>query len=165
MTTKASLVQRSQRRARRGAEISRRILFLKLLRESPTPEQVFFEESSPQRQAELEREFFNSVCLSDGMFKTTANHCLDGVNRACLSYIQGIECRAILDVAVSSGIATVEWFDFLTHSGVRFSMTATDLCIYSSLQSFRFARSFQPFLRKRARSFLFRCLEKMDSSS
>jgi hypothetical protein len=120
----------------------------KLLKSSPTPHQVFFERNPPERQAVLEREFFNRVCTANGTFKTTANNRLDDVNQVLLPYVRRFEAPEILDVAVSSGITTVEWFDYLSQFDLRFRLVATDICVNSSLVSLRFVPFFSAIFDK-----------------
>lgn len=84
---------------------------------------------SPPECDRAERQFFASIRLSNGVLKTTTAHRLDDVNEALTEVFRrlGAEPRAFLDVAVSSGISTMEWFEALRRAGLRPSMTATDL--------------------------------------
>jgi len=89
-----------------------------------------------------EKEFFARVFLPNRTVKTTHANRLDDVNAAALPLITALSPRPlrILDVAVSSGISTAEWHQFLWSRGVAHKMTATDLAINATLvNSKRFA--------------------------
>lgn len=102
----------------------------------PTTRQIFESFASQARPDEAtERNFFTSVLLSNGTFKTTAANRLDDVNEAVFSNVAGITDRPIqlMDVAISSGITTFEWYEQLKSKGVCCQITATDLIFYASL--------------------------------
>jgi chemotaxis methyl-accepting protein methylase len=94
--------------------------------------------ASAHEQDALEYEFFIRVVLPNGTVKTTQPHRLDDLNRAVLPYIERLSDRPvkIMDVGVSSGVSTQEWFDQLSASNISCDITATDLTIYASLVSF-----------------------------
>jgi hypothetical protein len=83
----------------------------------------------------MERHFFARILLSNGTFKTTAPNRLDDVNEAVFSYVAGISDKPVqlMDVAISSGITTFEWYEQLKANGVCCQITATDLTLYASL--------------------------------
>lgn len=98
----------------------------------PTVHEVFSQaHRSPETQQLLEREFFARVLLPNRTFKTTnadrlhdLNHCLD----APIQELNVPEIK-IIDIAVSSGVSTAEWYEHLSSQGISFCMTATDLTI------------------------------------
>jgi chemotaxis methyl-accepting protein methylase len=94
--------------------------------------------ASVHEQDVLEYEFFIRVVLPNGTVKTTQPHRLDDLNRAALPYIERHSERPvkIMDVGVSSGVSTQEWYDQLSASNISCDITATDLTIYASLVSF-----------------------------
>ena len=105
----------------------------------PTTRQIV-ESSASQGcpdQATMERDFFARVLLSNGTFKTTAANRLDDLNEAVFSNVAGITDRPIqlMDVAISSGITTFEWYEQLKSKGVCCEITATDLTLHASLVS------------------------------
>jgi hypothetical protein len=63
----------------------------------------------------LEEKFFCSLRMSYGVYKKTSALRLDDVNKALIALFQklGVAPNAYLDVAVSSGISTMEWFESL----------------------------------------------------
>ena len=105
----------------------------------PSTRAVFQETAaSVHDQEALEYEFFIRVVLPNGTAKTTQPHRLDDLNRAVLPYIERLSDRPvkIMDVGVSSGVSTREWYDQLSASNISCDITATDLTIYASLVSF-----------------------------
>lgn len=83
----------------------------------------------------MEKEFFSSIRLSNGVHKTTSPLRLDDANQRLIAVFQklGVAPETFLDVAVSSGISTIEWFESLQHAQLRPSMTATDLTMTAYL--------------------------------
>src|SRR2546423_1557373 len=105
----------------------------------PTTRQVFGAHvSSSAEQEFLERQFFDRVILPNGTFKTTSARRLDDLNQAVLPHLARIPERTlkIMDVSISSGVSTLEWYDFLLENGIRVEMVGTDLTVYASLVSF-----------------------------
>lgn len=84
---------------------------------------------------EIESRFFRSLSLPNRTFKTTHEHRLDDVNCAAWPHILDMASRPlkILDVAASSGISTVEWYEYLSSQRLDFSMLATDMIVKASL--------------------------------
>lgn len=83
----------------------------------------------------LEREFFSMIRLNGKINKTTwANRLID-VDESLEHYIrqQGLTPIEYLDVGVSSGISTWDWYKALTTSGRPFRLTATDLVLEAFL--------------------------------
>jgi hypothetical protein len=104
----------------------------------PTTRQVFgTRPSSSATQEFLERKFFDRVVLPNGTFKTTHAHRMDDLNRAVLPYLPRIPGRPlkIMDVSISSGVSTLEWYDFLSANRLNCDMVGTDLTVYTSLVS------------------------------
>ena len=83
-----------------------------------------------------EKEFFRSIRLKNGTFKTTHAHRLDDVNEVANTVLPARRPLEMMDVAASSGIATLEWIDCLREAGVEFRMTAGDVCVQAFLLSF-----------------------------
>ncbi len=83
----------------------------------------------------LEEQFFYSIELSNGTHKRTWAGRLDDVDRATVAAFKklGISPTKFMDVAVSSGVSTVSWFEALQHAGFRPHMTATDLTMTAYL--------------------------------
>ncbi len=76
---------------------------------------------------EIERRFFEKVLLPNGTWKTTYPNRLDDLNERLLELLpRGRELK-LMDVAVSSGVSTLEWSDQLLASGVRHRLVAGDL--------------------------------------
>lgn len=109
---------------------------------SPTVHEVFSRDHrSREKQLLLEREFFARVFLPNRTIKTTCanrlhdlNHCLNGPIRELR-----IPVLKIMDIAVSSGVSTVEWREHLRSQGVSCHITATDLTIEAVHSSLKFA--------------------------
>lgn len=80
-----------------------------------------------------EQRFFAGLRLPNGTFKITSDRRLDDLNEEIARHLPDRECLRIKDVAVSSGISTLEWCNSLTAMGVRFEMTATDRFVNASL--------------------------------
>ena len=96
--------------------------------------------TSAEEQYALERQFFARVALKNGTFKTTYPNRLDDINEAFLPHIVMLADRPIriMDVGASSGISTMEWYAYLSRSGIDCDVTGSDVTIYASLLTFRF---------------------------
>jgi hypothetical protein len=103
--------------------------------ERPTTHQVFRGNATGQQQDLLEREFFGRVVLPNGTVKSTNANRMNDLNAAALPYVQRLAERPvqIMDVGISSGVSTVEWYEQLSGAGIVCEMLATDLTIYASL--------------------------------
>jgi hypothetical protein len=86
--------------------------------------------------SELEHSFFRAVRLANGTFKTTRAERLCDLNRLVEQHLPLRRPLTIKDVAVSSGVSTVEWSEQLRGRGIEHRMTATDLTISALLVSF-----------------------------
>jgi len=82
-----------------------------------------------------EREFFSAIRLPNGSFKTTSSHRLDDFNEVILSTLPSDRRLLVKDVAVSSGVTTLEWAEQLRGAGIAHAMTATDLSLDAVLVS------------------------------
>src|SRR6266581_6613930 len=91
----------------------------------------------PRRRDEMERKFLSSIVLSNGVSKETYAGRLDDVNKAVLRKFSqdGVAPSTFLDVGVSSGITTWEWFEALKNAGYSPSMTGTDVTMTAYIVS------------------------------
>ena len=100
----------------------------------PTARQLFLEinprlaEHAAARDMQEEK-FFFTLCMSNGVYKRTCYDRLKDVDQHLISEFQklGVAPKTFLDVAVSSGVSALQWFESLQRAGLRPSMTATDL--------------------------------------
>lgn len=104
----------------------------------PTAREFFFSDAPLDTEAWAAREkaFFRSIRLKNGTFKTTYAHRLDSLNEIVSPLLSRDHPLEIMDVAVSSGIATLEWMESLRAADIDFRMTAGDLCVRAFLLSF-----------------------------
>jgi Glycosyltransferase len=73
-----------------------------------------------------EQNFFNNIRLSNGVFKTTSSRRLDDINECALPFLSKVRPLRMMDVAVSSGISTLEWSQVLRDAGIAHEMMAGD---------------------------------------
>jgi hypothetical protein len=85
--------------------------------------------------AEDERNFFASLRLRNRTFKTTHLRRLDDLNRFVLSLLPKVTPLKIMDVAVSSGVTTVEWSEALLAAGIAHEIIAGDVLLKAFLIS------------------------------
>ena len=80
---------------------------------------------------QMESRFFGWILLANSSYKATNPHRLDDLNAAALPLIREIPERPleILDVAVSSGISTQEWYEQLVDGGIETRLTGTDAVV------------------------------------
>jgi hypothetical protein len=104
----------------------------------PTAKELFFSSAPLDDDASeaRERAFFHSIRLKNGTFKTTYSHRLDTVNEIVGQVLPEHRPLDILDVAVSSGLGTLEWMESLDKAGIEYRMTAGDVCVTTFLLSF-----------------------------
>jgi hypothetical protein len=76
---------------------------------------------------ETEQRFFGKVLLPNGTWKTTYPNRLDDLNERLIELLPRDRELELMDVAVSSGVSTVEWSDQLRANGVRHRLVAGDL--------------------------------------
>ena len=101
----------------------------------PTARQLFLEvnprlgRKTDASRDLLEKKFFCSLRLSNGVYKKTWAGRFEDVHQILTAEFQrlGVAPKSFLDVAVSSGASTIEWLESLQEAGLRPSMTATDL--------------------------------------
>src|SRR5271166_851720 len=85
---------------------------------------------------ELEKSFFDCLRLKNGVYKTTYAHRLDDLNVQVMNYLPAARPLQVLDVAISSGVSTLEWVEALEAVQVDYHMTGIDLTIGGLLVSF-----------------------------
>jgi len=76
---------------------------------------------------ETERRFFGKVLLPNGTWKTTYPNRLDDLNERLLELLPPGRELELMDVAVSSGVSTLEWSDQLRANGIQHRLVAGDL--------------------------------------
>lgn len=99
--------------------------------EVPTAYRLYFADElrNDPRLPQLEDAFFRALLLRNGTFKTTWHNRLDDLNALIERFLPGERPLEIMDVAVSSGISTIEWLDALERAGLECRMTAGDAII------------------------------------
>lgn len=85
---------------------------------------------------DLQKDFFDCLRLKNGVYKTTYARRFDDLNKWIAEYFPAIRPLQVLDVAISSGVSTLEWVQILAEAGIDFHMTATDLTIAGTVVSF-----------------------------
>jgi len=88
-----------------------------------------------ERTPAAERRFFDRLRMPNGTWKTTYARRLDDLNAAILPFVAREGRARCNDVAISSGVSTVEWSDQLTAAGVEHELVAGDLCVGGWLAS------------------------------
>jgi hypothetical protein len=102
----------------------------------PTAYEIYFGTHSDAKRLEaLERSFFRRVGLPNGTWKTTSYHRLDDLNALVMEHLPRDARLEVMDVAVSSGISTVEWLEALEQAGIDCRMTAGDALVNTFLLS------------------------------
>lgn len=76
---------------------------------------------------DIERRFFAKLRLPNGTWKTTYPNRLDDVNRKLLEFLPADRDLDLMDVAISSGISTLEWSDQLLANGIGHRIVAGDI--------------------------------------
>lgn len=84
---------------------------------------------------EEERRFFAKVRLPNGTWKTTYPNRLDDLNERLLELLPRDRELELMDVAVSSGVSTLEWSDQLLANGVGHKLVAGDFAPEGQLVS------------------------------
>jgi hypothetical protein len=74
----------------------------------------------------LEKRFFQSVALPNGTRKTTSHRRLDDLNALAGQFLPRDRLLEVMDVAVSSGVSTLEWLESMERAGIECRMTAGD---------------------------------------
>src|SRR5437588_4975097 len=104
----------------------------------PTVREIFFSPNilrSEHEREEFEREFFAKVSLKNGVFKITCVRRLDDLNELVLNLLPQTRPVQLMDVAISSGITTMEWARSLDEQGIEYRMYASDAVIQGYLVS------------------------------
>lgn len=95
--------------------------------EPPTAARYF---SSPANErGTLERSFSYGIRLANGTRRYTYADRLHDVNRWCEGMLPRAEPLRVLDVAMSSGVTTLEWLNALESAGHTVVMTGSDLLL------------------------------------
>ncbi|MGI9106250.1 MAG: hypothetical protein ACR2G4_08390 [Pyrinomonadaceae bacterium] len=79
------------------------------------------------QQEEAERDFFASLQLKNGTYKLTCRRRFDDLNALVSKLLPPARPLQMMDVAVSSGVSTLEWIESLEQAGIDHHMTAGDL--------------------------------------
>ena len=87
------------------------------------------------RTPEAERRFFAKLRLPNGTWKTTYSNRLDDLNQRLLEFLPRDRRLDVMDVAVSSGVSTLEWSDQLVANGFHHRLVAGDLITEGRLRS------------------------------
>ncbi len=85
---------------------------------------------------ELEKSFFDCLRLKNGVYKTTYAHRLDDLNARLADYLPAARPLQVLDVAISSGVSTLEWVESLEEASLDYHMTGIDLTTSGLMVSF-----------------------------
>jgi len=85
---------------------------------------------------ELEKSFFDCLRVKNGVYKTTYSHRLDDLNARVADCLPAVRPLQVLDVAISSGVSTLEWVESLEEARLDYHMTGIDLTIGGLLVSF-----------------------------
>lgn len=102
----------------------------------PRAREFYFpvEELSEETSAMLEAQFFRMIRLPNGTYKTTAAHRLREVDSSLCQCLKDMpKDLNVLDVAISSGVTSLELLDTLTQQGFKPRLTASDLSIHAVL--------------------------------
>lgn len=105
--------------------------------EIPTAYQLYLADalSGDPRMQQMEDSFFHSLGMRNGTLKTTWHHRLDDLNALIERFLPAERPLRIMDVAISSGISTVEWLESLERAGIECRITAGDAIVYGFLLS------------------------------
>lgn len=99
--------------------------------ETPTAHRLYFTDElrNDPRGPQLEDSFFHSLVLRNGTHKTTCHYRLGDLNAVIEPFLPSARPLEIMDVAVSSGVSTIEWLEALARAGIDCRMTAGDAVI------------------------------------
>lgn len=86
-------------------------------------------------QERFEWRFFNRVRLRNGVYKTTASRQLTGLNDLVGRLLPSARPLELMDVAVSSGLSTLEWALQLESMGVAYRLVGGDASLRVTLVS------------------------------
>src|SRR5262245_21685758 len=81
----------------------------------PTARDLYFaaRQLSPDQQENSERECFSALKLKNGTYKYTYSRRLEDLNDLVQPLLPSARPLQMMDVAVSSGVSTLEWMDSL----------------------------------------------------
>lgn len=93
------------------------------------PANEFLNLSSDQITPESEEEFFTSLRLRNGTYKTTFQRRFQGINKELLRFVESgdINVNYVMDIGISSGGNTLELYQELDHAGYKSKIIGTDL--------------------------------------
>jgi hypothetical protein len=102
----------------------------------PTARELYFSPPADRATQEIrELTFFRSLRLRNGTYKDAYAHRLDDLNELVSVYLPVDRPLRIMDVAISSGIGTLEWSDDLRRRAVEHEMIGGDLTLNAYLVS------------------------------
>jgi len=103
----------------------------------PTARQLFFPTVPHDAETleELERRFFGTFRQRNGTYKYTYANRLDDLNSLVAGLLPSARPLRLMDVAISSGITTLDWANSLDRLGISYSLTGGDLNIHAYLLS------------------------------
>ncbi len=93
----------------------------------------FFVLKKREPAGDVESQLFRLITLPNGTTKNTSANRLDELNLFTLPFLSGIPFPEIKDVAVSSGISTIEWLQQLEENKITAKINATDLYVKAYL--------------------------------
>lgn len=104
---------------------------------TPTARQIYLAAPAMDEhlREEQERAFFSALRMRNGTYKYTYPHRLDDLNELVAAHLPCARPLEIMDVAVSSGVSTLEWMESLERAGIEHTMVAGDLTMYGFLVS------------------------------
>ncbi|MBN2267747.1 MAG: hypothetical protein JW725_05430 [Candidatus Babeliaceae bacterium] len=82
-----------------------------------------------------EENFFKEIQLKNETYKTTYHERLKDLDKVLLNFLPKERPLKILDVAVSSGLTTLEWSNSLSKNGIEHEIIATDLNLKATIVS------------------------------
>ena len=85
---------------------------------------------------QLERQFFQSLCLPNGTHKTTAERRLQDFDNCLASLLPTGRTIHLLDVGISSGVTTLELLERLEAGGHRVTGVGIDIRVHAYLRRF-----------------------------
>ncbi|MGH8261560.1 MAG: hypothetical protein ACREUG_17915 [Steroidobacteraceae bacterium] len=105
---------------------------------TPTAHEIYFGalRRNVEQRPRFEDAFFTDLWVRYGTSKATCRHRFDDLNRLVEQMLPADRPLEILDVAVSSGVSTVEWMQSLTRAGIAHRVVAGDAVIEAYLFSF-----------------------------
>lgn len=104
----------------------------------PTADQLYFgHPHGERRQCEAQEDaFFRSLCVPNGTHKTTCRRRLTDLDDLVQGLLPQHRRLEIMDVAISSGVSTVEWLDSLERAGITCHLVGGDAVMDACVISF-----------------------------